>query len=128
MPQSLPLGDAVFIDNDIDNPVRDTPEVAQAKLEHFRLYNEAALRAAASPEIIAPIAIRTAPNTFSYSYGSTAPSGFVVPQLIAARALPISSPVVFANGVPQDTPEVAQAKFEHLQKVEEQKARIAAAQ
>lgn len=115
------------------NGISDTPEVAQAKAEHFRAYNEASLRAAAEPEnpqqIAAPqptiIALRPAsPGTFSYSFNT--PAFYNGPQLIAARSFPIPTP--YNNNGPQDTPEVALAKAEHFKAVEEQKARIAAAQ
>lgn len=133
-------------------PVRDTPEVAQAKAEHIRAYNEAALRAAAEPEIqtvaadpvaqFAPaqiLALRSAPlavapGSFSYSFNTPLayPNFIQTPQLVAApavitaRAGPLAVQVN-NDAVPQDTPEVAVAKAEHLQAVEEQKARIAAA-
>lgn len=125
-------------------PVRDTPEVAQAKIEHERAFNEAALRAAASPEtpavvaapavpVAAPtpvIALRTALPAFSYAFNTPtwigAGTQFAGP-IIAARA----SPIVIQlgpDGAPIDTPEVAQARAEHLRLVEEQKERIARAQ
>lgn len=85
------------------------------------------MRAAAQPEnpIDNPapqpiLALRSNPGAFSYTING--PSGFfAAPQLIAARSLP------FSLQLPQDTPEVAQAKLEHFQAVEEQKSRIAAA-
>lgn len=132
-------------------PVRDTPEVAQAKAEHFQAYNEAALRAAAEPEInavAAPVAqfasaaqfapaqilaVRSAPITgapasFSYSFNTplTLPQFIQTPQLVAGPVITARS-APYNNAVPQDTPEVAIAKAEHFQAVEEQKARIAAA-
>lgn len=130
--------------------IADTPEVAQAKSEHFRAFNEASLRAAAEPEnppqpqqvaqitAAAPqpqiLAVRTssgAPGAaFSYSFNT--PTFYNGPQLIAARSLPFSIQLNNQNNNlnngPQDTPEVALARAEHLQAVEEQKARIAAAQ
>ncbi|XP_031618491.1 adult-specific rigid cuticular protein 15.7-like [Contarinia nasturtii] len=125
------------------NGISDTPEVAQAKAEHFRAFNEASLRAAAEPEnppqitqIAAAqppqiLAVRTsAPGSFSYSFNTPA---FGPPQLIA-RTVPLNQLAILNdnnndnNNGPQDTPEVALAKIEHLKAVEEQKARIAAAQ
>lgn len=133
--------------------ISDTPEVAQAKADHFRAYNEASLRAAAEPEnpqqvtqITAAqpqmLAVRTsAPGSFSYSFNT--PTYYNGPQLIAARSLPFAfqlnnnnndndnnnnNIINSINNGPQDTPEVALARAEHLQAVEEQKARIAAAQ
>lgn len=119
--------------------ISDTPEVAQAKVEHFRAFNEASLRAAAEPEnpqqvtqITAAqpqlLAVRTSPQgSFSYSFNT--PTFYNGPQLIAARSLPFTLQLNNNNNNgPQDTPEVALAKAEHLQAVEEQKARIAAAQ
>lgn len=137
--------------------ISDTPEVAQAKAEHFRAYNEASLRAAAEPEnptqltqIAAAqpqiVAVRTsAPGSFSYSFNT--PTYYNGPQVIAARSLPFAIQLNNNNdnsnnnninnnnnnneddsNGPQDTPEVALARAEHLKAVEEQKARIAAAQ
>lgn len=120
------------------NGISDTPEVAQAKAEHFRAYNEASLRAAAEPEnpqptiLAAPqptiLALRPAgPGTFSYSFNT--PTFYNGPQLLtSARSLPFPIPTPYNNNGPQDTPEVALAKAEHFKAVEEQKARIAAAQ
>lgn len=130
--------------------IADTAEVAQAKAEHFRAFNEASLRAAAEPENQPPVpataqqvtqitanapqpqilAVRTsaAPGAFSYSFNT--PTFYNGPQLIAARSLPFAIQLNNQNNNngPQDTPEVALARAEHLQAVEEQKARIAAAQ
>lgn len=144
--------------------ISDTPEVALAKAEHFRAFNEASLRAAAEPDTqqnsagqitaAAPqpqiLAVRTSgPGAFSYSFNT--PAFYNGPQLIAARSLPFAlqlngnnnnnnnnninnnnnnnnSNGNGNNNGPQDTPEVALAKAEHLKAVEEQKARIAAAQ
>lgn len=120
------------------NGISDTPEVAQAKAEHFRAYNEASLRAAAEPEnpqptiLAAPqptiLALRQAgPGTFSYSFNT--PTFYNGPQLLTqGRSLPFPIPTPYNNNGPQDTPEVALAKAEHFKAVEEQKARIAAAQ
>lgn len=116
------------------NGISDTPEVAQAKAEHFRAFNEASLRAAAEPDnehqIAAAqpaqiLALSSGPGAFSYSFNT--PTFYAGPQLIAARSLPFAIQLNNNNG-PQDTPEVAQAKAEHFKAVEEQKARIAAAQ
>lgn len=133
--------------------IADTAEVAQAKAEHFRAFNEASLRAAAEPENQPPataqqvaqitaaapqpqiLAVRTsaAPGSFSYSFNT--PTFYNGPQLIAARSLPFAIQLNSQNNNnnnlnngPQDTPEVALAREEHLKAVEEQKARIAAAQ
>lgn len=116
--------------------ISDTPEVAQARAEHLRAYDEASLRAAAEPEnqqvaqltAAQPILAvhTTAPGSFSYSFNT--PSFYSGPQLIAARSLPFTLYNNNFNNGPQDTPEVAQAKAEHFKAVEEQKARIAAAQ
>lgn len=128
--------------------IADTAEVAQAKAEHFRAFNEASLRAAAEPENQPPtpqvaqitatapqpqiLAVRTsaAPGAFSYSFNT--PTFYNGPQLIAARSLPfaiqLNNQNNNLNNGPQDTPEVALARAEHLKAVEEQKARIAAAQ
>lgn len=118
------------------NGIGDTPEVAQAKAEHFRAFNEASLRAAAEPDNEQPIAAAqpaqilaissSAPGAFSYSFNT--PAFYNGPQLIAARALPFAIQLNNNNNGPQDTPEVQQARAEHFQAVEEQKARIAAAQ
>lgn len=123
--------------------VRDTPEVAQAKAEHIRAYNEAASRAAANPEVsvgpiatfsqVAPaqvLALRSAPGSFAYTINTPtgiSSSWLASPQLIGSPIIAARS-LQLVNGEPQDTPEVARAKAEHLQAVEEQKARIAAAQ
>lgn len=146
------------IDNSIaPEPVRETPEVAQARAEHIQAYNEAAIRAAAAPEspalriaaipALAPaqyVAVRAAeapaqlvqfrsdlPASFSYSTSING-QGIAAPLLQRTAVFApqyIASPVpVYNNGEPQDTPEVAAAKALHLQAVEEQKARIAAAQ
>lgn len=125
--------------------IADTPEVAQAKAEHYRAFNEASLRAAAEPEnqstlqVAAPapqqqqqqqqiLAVPATTGAFSYSFNT--PTFFNGPQLIAARSLPFAIQLNNQNNNngPQDTPEVALARAEHLQAVEEQKARIAAAQ
>lgn len=115
------------------NGISDTPEVAQAKAEHFRAFNEASLRAAAEPDNEQQqqqpaqiLALSSAPGAFSYSFNT--PTFYTGPQLIAARALPFTIQLNNNNNGPQDTPEVAQAKIEHFKAVEEQKARIAAAQ
>lgn len=119
------------------NGISDTPEVAQAKAEHFRAYNEASLRAAAEPDNDQPIAtaqpaqilaLHTASGPGAFSYSFNTPTFYTGPQLIAARSLPFAIQFNNNNQGPQDTPEVAQAKAEHFQAVEEQKARIAAAQ
>jgi len=118
--------------------ISDTPEVAQAKAEHFRAFNEASLRAAAEPDDehqqqqqqhqqpAQILALSSAPGAFSYSFNT--PTFYTGPQLIAARSLPFAIQLNNNNNGPQDTPEVAQAKIEHFKAVEEQKARIAAAQ
>lgn len=120
----------------------DTPEVQQAKAEHFRAFNEASLRAAAEPENQqqqqqqvaqisatgpAPVlALRSSPpGSFSYSFNT--PTFYNGPQIVAARSLPFAIQLNNENG-PQDTEEVQQARAEHFKAVEEQKARIAAAQ
>lgn len=146
------------IDNSIaPEPVRETPEVAQARAEHIQAYNEAAIRAAAAPEspalriaaipALAPaqfVAVRAAeapaqlvqlradsPASFSYSTSING-QGFAAPLLQRTAVFApqyVAGPVpIYNNGEPQDTPEVAAAKALHLQAVEEQKARIAAAQ
>lgn len=114
-------------------PVRDTPEVALAKVEHARAFNEAALRAAAAPEIpvVAPIvpiatpapvlAVRSWPG---FSYAIDAPT-WIAPRLIAPLAEPIK---LTESGSIKDTPEVEAARAEHLRLVEEQKERIAKAE
>ncbi|XP_055323560.1 cuticle protein 6-like [Sitodiplosis mosellana] len=111
------------------NGIGDTPEVAQAKAEHFRAFNEASLRAAAEPDNEQPAQIlaisSSAPGAFSYSFNT--PTFYAGRQLIAARSLPFAIQLNNNNG-PQDTPEVQQARAEHFKAVEEQKARIAAAQ
>lgn len=123
-------------------PVRDTPEVALAKAEHARVFNEAALRAAAAPEVpvaapIVPIAtpapvvaVRAWPG-FSYAYNEPA---WIAPRLVAAPLAPLAplapaAPIrLAANGVVLDTPEVEAARAEHLRLVKEQKERIAKAE
>lgn len=117
-------------------PVHDTPEVALAKVEHARAFNEAAIRAAASPEIpvaapVVPIVATPAPviavrSWPGFSYAINAPT-WVAPRFISTplTAAPIQ---LAANGVVLDTPEVAAAKAEHLRLVEEQKERIAKAE
>lgn len=117
-------------------PVRDTPEVALAKAEHTRAYNEAALRAAAAPEIpeVVPVAATPAPIVAvrswpSFSYAYNAPT-WIAPQIVSAplvRTVPANIQLG-ANGVVLETPEVAEARKEHLRLVEEQKERIARAQ
>lgn len=119
-------------------PVRDTPEVALAKVEHARAFNEAALRAAASPEVpvAAPIAATAAPvlavrSWPGFSYAINGPTWIAAaPQLVSAplvRAAPATVQLT-ANGVVLDTPEVVSARAEHLRLVEEQKQRIARAE
>lgn len=120
-------------------PVRDTPEVAAAKVEHARAFNEAALRAAAAPEVpvAAPVVATAAPvvaetpasvvavRTWpSFSYAINAPTWLNAPLIRAAVAAPIQ---LAPNGVVLDTPEVVAARTEHLRLVEEQKERIARA-
>lgn len=135
-------------------PVQDTPEVQAAKIEHARAYNEAAYRAAASPDpenpiqvaayapapapafafraipAPAPVFANAAGTSFSYSHSING-DAIIAPAL--PRAAYFASPYAqapIAHGgavVPQDEPEVAAAKAAHLQAVEEQKARIAAA-
>lgn len=89
----------------------DTPEVAQAKLEHFRAFNEASLRAAAEPEDepaqqVAQIttnaaaqqftaqpqilAVRTSATPGAFSYSFNTPTFYNGPQIIAARSLPFA--------------------------------------
>lgn len=126
-------------------PVRDTPEVAQAKIEHARAFNEAAARAAAAPEYpvpvvgfspVAPIApapllaVRAEPTTsFSYSVGESLPA---VPRAQFFHAGPAFAPIapvaiVPGRADPIDTPEVAAARAEHFAAVERQKALLASA-
>lgn len=119
-------------------PVRDTPEVALAKVEHARAFNEAALRAAAAPEVpvAAPIAATAAPvlavrSWPGFSYTINGPSWIAAaPQLVSAPLVRVApAPVqLAANGVVLDTPEVVSARAEHLRLVEEQKERIARAE
>lgn len=120
-------------------PVRDTPEVALAKVEHARAFNEAAIRAAAAPEepaaapVVAAPAIVEAPASVvsvrswpNFSYAINGPTWVAAPQLVSApRAALIQ---LGPNGVVLDTPEVVAARTEHLRLVEEQKERIARAQ
>lgn len=113
-------------------PIDDTPEVIQAKAEHFRAFNEASRRSdndnSNNQPIAAPyVALRSAaPGSFSYTINT--PTLFAGPQLITSRSLPftlqLNNPSPY---YPIDTPEVAQAKIQHLKAVEEQKSRIAAA-
>lgn len=114
--------------------IADTPEVAQAKAEHFRAFNEASLRSAeadgqpmAAQLTAAPIvALRSAiPGSFAYTINT--PTYFAGPQFIGAHSLPFTFQLNNNNAQPIDTPEVAQAKADHFRAVEEQKARIAAA-
>jgi hypothetical protein len=142
------------IDNQIvPEPVRETPEVAQARAEHIRAYNEAALRAAAAPEyphqiaavpqfapapavfaVRAPapvLAFRETPNSFSYSTNING-GALTVPALPRAHLFASAlqpAPIAYTSNseLPLDTPEVAHAKALHFQAVEEQKARIASA-
>lgn len=124
-------------------PVPDTPEVALAKIEHARAYNEAALRAAAAPEVPVPaepvaatpapvVASTTAPvvalrSWSDFSYAFNTPTWIAAgPQLVRV-ASPIAPVQLAANGVVLDTAEVASARVEHLRLVEEQKERIAKA-
>lgn len=123
-------------------PVQDTYEVQQAKAEHARLFNEAALRAAASPEhpiqveaipqfAPAPIlAVRNfqaaAPTSFSYS---TSINGDSLPAPVLQRgffASPIQAQLAYASNsaLPVDEPAVAALKADHLAAVEAQKARL----
>lgn len=126
--------------------ISDTPEVAQARAEHLRAFNEATLRAATDSENqSAPqmangqpqiLAVRTSPTSGAFSYSFNTPTYYNGPQFIAARSLPFSIQLDNnqhnnnnnLNNGPQDTPEVALARAEHFKAVEEQKARIAAAQ
>lgn len=63
----------------------------------------------------------------AFTYTINTPTFYSSPQLISARSLPFT--LQFASdGQPQDTPEVALARAEHFKAVEEQKARLAAAQ
>lgn len=160
-------------------PVRETPEVAQARADHMAAYNEAAARAAvddtvetiaaplAAPiaQIATPIAtpianagfvaVRTAdyPSAaFSYQFNSPAyayatgnfyanapyqytfgsPLLRASPLEIRPAAVDIRPAAVEIRTVPlelqtpAETPEVAQARAEHLAAVEMEKARIAA--
>lgn len=108
-------------------PIDDTPEVIQAKAEHFRAFNEASRRYDNdnNKPIAAPIvALRSAaPGSFSYTINT--PKLFADPQFIVARSLPFTFQLNNPSPYPIDTPEVAQAKLQHLKAVEEQKARIA---
>lgn len=131
-------------------PVRDTPEVAQAKAEHYRAYNEAALRAAEAPETPV-VAFAPAPTVFAapqaplLAFRSEAPTSFsyatnINGHALAAPAYPratfyqagpaayAAAPIGFAPGSsdPIDTPEVAAARAEHFAAVQRQKALIGA--
>lgn len=111
-------------------PIDDTPEVIQAKAEHFRAFNEASRQSDNEnnnqPIAAQIVALRSAtPSSFSYTFNT--PTFFAGPQLIAARSLPFTFQLNNASPYPIDTPEVAQAKIQHFKAVEEQKARIAAA-
>lgn len=111
-------------------PISDTPEVLQAKAEHFRAFNEASLRSAEPTPITqaraAPIVQLAPQNGFAYTFNT--PSFYAAPQVIQARSLPFTTIQFGIDGQPQDTAEVALAKAEHFKLVEEQKARIATAQ
>lgn len=102
----------------------------QAKADHFRAFNEASLRSIEPAPIIqakaAPLVQLAPQNGFAYSINT--PSFYAGPQIIQARSLPFGAIQFASDGQPQDTPEVALAKAEHFKLVEEQKARIAAAQ
>lgn len=157
-------------------PVKDTPEVAQARADHMAAFNEAALRSASVddsvetiaapivPQVTAPIAQLTPINTgnfvafrtaeypqgsFSYQINSpayayttrnfypNAPYYTFGAPLLRAAPLEIrpASPVEirpaageinpFVLRTPTETPEVAQARAEHLAAVEKERARIA---
>lgn len=124
--------------------VRDTPEVAQAKIEHYRAYNEAASRAAAAPEnsavaFAAPapaplVAYNTgSPVSFSYStsINGNALSVPAIPRATlfqSGQVLAPAAPIAYVAGRsdPLDTPEVAAAKAEHFAAVQRQKALLAA--
>lgn len=106
------------------SPIDDTPEVIQAKAEHFLAFNEASRRsdnANNDQPIDTPIvASRSTAPAFSYTFNT--PTLFAGPKLI-----PFTFQLKNDSPYPIDTPEVAQAKTQHLKAVEEQKARIAAA-
>lgn len=74
-------------------PVRDTPEVAIAKAEHYRAYNEAALRAAAAPDnsiaAFAPAAFAPA----AFAPAAFAPAAFAPAPVLAFRS---DSPASFS--------------------------------
>lgn len=112
-------------------PIDDTPEVIQAKAEHFRAFNEASRRSdnenINDQPIAAQIVALPSDTPGSYSYTINLPTFFPGPQLIAARSLPFRFQLNNASPYPIDTPEVAQAKIQHFKAVEEQKARIAKA-
>lgn len=120
-------------------PINETPEVMLARAEHLKAVEEAKLRSTIIPIApaapITPLLLKSSAPfgyaynfhtpTFAYSVGSPLfPYNFQAP-LNARFATPF-----FARSVnfPDQTPEVIKATAEHLAAVEEQKARIAAAQ
>ncbi|RZC31820.1 Chitin bind 4 domain containing protein [Asbolus verrucosus] len=99
-------------------PVKDTPEVAEAKAQHLAAVEEAKVKAAE------PVAVmQSAPFVAAPYYGVSpvlAYSAYNYGYPFVYSAPWVAAPVVVA---PADTPEVAQAKAEHLAAVEEVKAR-----
>lgn len=113
-------------------PVRDTPEVQNARNEHIRAFDEALTRANAEKEsnknnnrASRLLGIDTNPNAETFSYTINTPADQTWPATQNMVSLPLRSLQLSETG-PQDTPEVALAKLEHLRAVEDQKALIAA--
>lgn len=116
--------------------INETPEVMLARAEHFKAVEEAKLRSTIIPIApAAPLLLKASvpfgyaynfhTPTFAYSVGNPFfPYNFQAP-LNARFATPFLARSI---NFPEQSPEVIKATAEHFAAVEEQKARIAAAQ
>ncbi|XP_077290098.1 uncharacterized protein LOC143913918 [Arctopsyche grandis] len=102
-----PVAKAVEIANiqvSSDGHVLDTPEVAQAKADHFARFAAESAKSSQSFSY-------SAPNYVSYNSAPIVAAHYVTP---VAKAVEIANIQVSSDGHVLDTPEVAQAKADHL--------------
>ncbi|CAG9768638.1 unnamed protein product [Ceutorhynchus assimilis] len=102
-------------------PIKETPEVAEAKAKHLE-----ALKSAAEPVIHAHPAvglIRAVPTVAAPSFGYSYGINFLNPQpFVTAYTIPTNQQIV--PEAPKDLPEVVEARTKHLETFESVKKSI----
>lgn len=106
-----------------DGHVLDTPEVAQAKAEHLAAFEAEKTRSGYE--------IYNGANVYAYNLvqpiQTIATQYHIAAPVVAAKAVEIADIKLSADGYVLDTPEVAQAKADHLAQFAADAARAAAA-